>query len=286
MSLMSLLIILLMAISCRENPEKKESKTKVGLFSYGQSNLLIHIQPNEHLFFCGKHFQIGFEFFKKTAEHIGRNHYYDYSTSEDCPQDLNIHSIQFMDGFDPNVLSKFPRTDKSWANCKGNRRGYAASSYHWPDLKNRKIVFMCRTLSDSKFKNTLLHELGHLWGLCDQYDSGLGKDFVHHERCKHRSKLISDTVMIRSDSAPGMVDNFHADDIIGIRLMACRKYPVSFGFFSGKIGKEAVESNKKWREVLGDNTYANWQTPRFKEVLKEMKEAQRSTNDLFFEECG
>lgn len=110
-------------------------------------------------------------------------------------------------------------------------------------LKNPFKIFFIEMCHDKvKLNLTMLHETGHMMGLCDQYDAE-GADVGFHEKCdpEFRSSVAGVSIMNRMGAM--RPTHLTEDDILGIRMLACRR---------------DVESNDDWLRSMDNSFLQSW----------------------------
>lgn len=202
------------------------SKTKYG-FVEKQSYLFINIKPGETIRVCGDtHFNLVEKSIQKWGEAIHRS----FKVEESCD--------------DPHVRMHGYEDDETKEICEEN------------GLHNRMAVqyndrpdFWDCDKSPNLVPFSVLHEVGHLFGMCDQYDAGL-------VGCKMYRQPADGSVM-RSATTLDLMP----DDILGIRVLACMtNYP----------------ANAEWAKNLSVKM-AQWP-----DVAKEIKAFEKHTDEYEF----
>ena len=110
---------------------------------------------------------------------------------------------------------------------------------------------------DNEVYTTILHELGHSFGLCDQYSTsqGIFTDKSFHENCSPliRSKTAEESIM----NGGGEKAELTPDDTLGIRILSCL---------------EENSVNKIWAQKI-PHVYEEWKKdPLFQKEIKRLQE--------------
>ena len=115
-------------------------------------------------------------------------------------------SCQYRYYYDASLYVKF-------AACSPNVVGYRSQ---W---NNHHDITICNAATQSNWQKVMTHEIGHGFGLCDQYAAGNAGQIVFHANCGWpRSTTSARSVM------GGLYDGSPAqltpDDIAGIRALS------------------------------------------------------------------
>lgn len=229
-----IICLILLVTSCNNN--KSNSSLNWGHIDYKEDNveierLLMSVLPNETLEVCGvrdaesKHIKIAEKSILTWAAAINREKFIKFKP---CHIDLNENeSINVEEDF-PNIIQ---------VDVNNNRSGGYAF------LSQRKIEIGGDYEPPGDYKFTILHEIGHLWGLCDQYwletlpgNEGAG---THVTNCdiKHSSLDENGNIKIEHNSIMGGGSNDHLtnDDITSITKLSSR---------------DDIPANKIWKEFF------------------------------------
>ncbi|MGE0173956.1 MAG: hypothetical protein AB7T49_14260 [Oligoflexales bacterium] len=189
MKLMRVIFFFILIVqSCKTSNNSSEPK-----WGYVESDLQPHIlirQPGgTEIRVCGAHFSEISWAIKKWASAIGRTFIYNESCSN------------------PTIRS-YGR-EESFAQSECGKSGLEGRAFARPTAVPMQVVD-CGF--DGDIRLALLHEVGHLWGLCDQYPGEI-------DHCTFSTEPDPDSVM-----ASGQSDSLTSDDIDGIRSLA-QKFP-------------------------------------------------------------
>jgi hypothetical protein len=101
--------------------------------------------------------------------------------------------------------------------------------------------------------------------MCDQYandDIGMGM----HKTCSDRYRSVKATTSVMNSGDNGLT-SLSSDDLMGIRIMACRK---------------DIAANQTWATVLGSKIYQSWKIGN--EIVRINTSA--GGGNLFLSECS
>ncbi|MGE0173407.1 MAG: hypothetical protein AB7T49_11490 [Oligoflexales bacterium] len=135
-------------------------------------------------------------------------------------------------------------------------------------------IFMVKQCSELSIAS-ILHETGHMWGLCDQYDDNTNAPGMHsHCSPRVRSAAVTGDTVMMSDVPGRVITRLFPDDIMGIRTLACLKNV----------------TNEKWMPAIGGHANEAWlQTNGGKSTVEKWEgvfaETARIGADLFLPEC-
>ena len=219
----TMLCLLMIAFSsCGETTENDASNLKWGHLPKLQG-ALIQLPPNSEINVCGLHSEITASYVKSWAQIIGRDKHLRINSSEECtvsPGGTNLI-----------VGHKDSDPDSKLADC---RPGDGAVAF----TKKQKIV-LCQSVGvmvgnidfDQSLMNRILfHEVGHLWGLCDQNAGAVNCD------PKNRSDYFSTNSLMGYELPVNLLTD---DDITGITELSKRK---------------DIWANSTWAEYLNNQT--------------------------------
>lgn len=83
---------------------------------------------------------------------------------------------------------------------------------------NHHVVAICQAAQTNVWRWVMLHEIGHAFGLCDQYNPGNARQIVFHPNCGWpRSRAPARSVM--GGLYAGSPSELTQDDIDGIRFL-------------------------------------------------------------------
>jgi hypothetical protein len=115
--------------------------------------------------------------------------------------------------------------NRSAAACRQAYPSYTPGAFSRTTTTGGQI-YICHPNTDRMIFQTLLHEFGHNWGMCDQYQGGAACDVYH------RTTYLSQHKSVMGCS---YADHLEQDDLAGIRYMANR---------------QDIPVNKIWSEAL------------------------------------
>jgi hypothetical protein len=218
--------------SCADKPS--ESEPYWGHLNYSPNAWIANIGPQSTISTCGNYADEGAESIKIWAAAIGRASDLKIQTTSCEPQAyLSPSSANHQYEFRTAVTS-FEQT-----YCKENILAFASAEM--------RLVVVCRP--DVNLKGVMLHEVGHLWGMCDQYPirlSSTGEPLGDNCDPVHRtSERQGDSVM----GAGGLYSELTATDAEGIKALSLRT---------------DIPANKEWRDYLSsqDSTESSQSGPK------------------------
>jgi hypothetical protein len=187
-------VFTLLIVGCKAQEEGEDSSLKWGHLSYASSAMLANVLPNETISLCGTYQGETREAIELWAAQIGRKGHLKFDMNCGPGKRINVNTISQAQmcaiyGMGPTCTVR--------GSAGGNSIQLVAG---YP-----------------KNKGALLHEVGHLWGLCDQY--GNPSPSANNCDALHRSAIRSN-----GTSSMGATFRFElaADDITGIRQLAAR----------------------------------------------------------------
>ncbi|MCX6123662.1 MAG: hypothetical protein NTV34_02770 [Proteobacteria bacterium] len=210
-----------------------KSRPSEGILKYGANDeilgtrsVLLKAGPTDSIIVCGKYAKEVGKAINDWASQIGRSAILKIQTQ--CPNSVTNFAYVVETG--DNETS-----DDAAAYCKTHKTVLAYATYldygfagKWYSINN------CNGLSNImafKWKVTIAHEAGHLWGMCDQYQPGnLINGVGMHETCSSafRSRLAELSVMNAGGVLNESSDFISKDvvlmphDAVALRLLACR----------------------------------------------------------------
>lgn len=231
-----LLIFSLFLLACKKQPIET-SDTKWGVLGEATPEndyhkFLINIPPNSKIAICGRFMSGVNHAFKEWATHLGRLQNINISLYRDCSKvaEGGYHTIIESYNMDSSTLPLLSEKDMEFVQkgCsrtdeEGGIAMFASFSTH---KKPRHIIAACR--ADKVSEHKMMHEMGHAWGLCDQYriEDGKVKNHFHHDNC---SKILISEINypgVMAAIPPRVLGQVvthptHAEDVVGIRVLAC-----------------------------------------------------------------
>jgi hypothetical protein len=172
-----------------ETDAQSESDRAIERYKYGfiqdSRHLLIYKKDGSTIRLCGKDQDILGRVINTWAKALGRH----YNIVSDCDKP----DINFFDSEDPYAIKMCKQFDLE-------KRGYAE-----PTIYPQKIVD-CHAWNSGEL--LLTHEVGHLFGLCDQYKDSIGN-------CLFTTAAVKGSVMNGCDR-----NTLSPDDVIGIQTLA------------------------------------------------------------------
>jgi len=191
------IIGVLLLFSCGSD-KAPTSKTSWGHLDYARSALLLKVPPNGDLGICGPYRAEVTTAIQTWAEVIGRRHYISFDAN--CDRALHIKTEAWSQA---QICRQFNLP----SNC--NIVGFAGGN----QLVLRKDF--------PRNNNLVLHEVGHFWGMCDQYaDSSQPGGWLsscsksYRSSARHPESIMGAATTGRTALTP--------DDIAGIKAMALR----------------------------------------------------------------
>lgn len=231
-----LLILSLLLLACKKQPIET-SETKWGILGEAApendyNKFLINIPPHSKIAICGRFMSGVNHAFKEWATHLNRLQYITISLYRDCSKinEADYHTIiesYQMDSTPLPLLSQrnleVAREGCSRTDEEGGIAMFAAFSTH---NKPRHIIAACRY--DKVTEHGTMHEMGHAWGLCDQYriDNGKVINHLHHDNCSdllrsehnYEGVMAADPPVKQGREVTNPTDD---EDVVGIRVLAC-----------------------------------------------------------------
>jgi hypothetical protein len=246
-----LTVCLIFLFSCKDNitSEAKYGSLDNDLLNGSFRNVVIKAMPSSTIAVCGKQAKILSQALQIWASAIGRTTLsFKYQLScTPSPKFPGLYGTIATFAYDD------PRTTcRSIAAARTEAGGADSTLFKF---------FACVSSLPTK---TYLHEAGHIWGMCDQYvnqDIGTGM----HKTCSNLYRSVKATTSVMNSGDNGLT-SLSVDDIMGIRIMACRK---------------DIEANQAWASALGPQVYQNWNLAA--EISRLNNVAGR---DLFLKECA
>lgn len=171
---------------------------------------LIELPPNSTITTCGYKSDLIAESVRVWAKSIGRDAYLNINSN------CQASGARLIRGISPT------ESDPS-SMCSGNVAAYTNGQY----------IKFCKEYSQDLMINISLHEVGHGWGLCDQYDDGMNCDPEHRGPTDPRSVM---------GAAQGNLE-LTADDIEGIKALSER---------------EDIPANAVWKRFLVDPSFPSF----------------------------
>jgi hypothetical protein len=186
-----LFVCLVFCISCKHTANTEGASSLHWGFSKPHKNYFVLKPHNSMIKICGSQAtQIG-EAINDWARHIRRK----FRIVETC-EGHHISSYSFRDDFSKELCEKY--------NLQG--RAFAQPT------KSPMRIVNCR---DSALKpSAILHEVGHLFGLCDQYSPQIDK-CIQSTDAAHNSLMRSSYTF----------DSIQSDDSEGLRVLATKNLP-------------------------------------------------------------
>lgn len=203
-------------VACKQRRETG-SEVKWGHLKHLNENTeLIYLPPGSSIAVCGRAAPMVKKLVANWARTIGRD---TLLTLKDC----NTSATKVLTIYEHESPHAQQRCRHFYPN--GGAGGFR---------EGNDLVF-CVAFTDLKFEQALLHELGHSWGLCDQYTS----DLANSDNCSavHSGPKDPNSAM----GAYKAVD-ITADDIEGMKALAARS---------------DIPANAKWQEALAQAPAAN-----------------------------
>lgn len=105
-------------------------------------------------------------------------------------------------------------------------------------------------------KAIMLHEVGHSFGLCDQYPSRPGQPWISfHDNCRSYMKSTNANYSIMNGGSSRASETLTEDDIVALRLFSCRT---------------DIPANQVWLAQLGVSVNS-WRTPLFNREMARLE---------------
>jgi hypothetical protein len=177
-----LLGIIFAAISCGKSQEEDKSDLKWGIFRqtwHVNNTGLLSLPPNSKICVRGYMAKETVAAIKQWSDAVGRTTY--LPANVDC-----------VDG-KRNIEIRGPRDSA----CQGGIAG---------DTNTVDRIRVCQQFPAPVLQHVLLHEVGHMWGLCDQYGGG--------QECQ-QGRVNPNTIM----GAASGITRLTPDDIEGIKFV-------------------------------------------------------------------
>lgn len=262
--------------ACKQKGDQPAATSELDYGGLPVDRRLIGLEPGALIILCGSLGQKLQEKIQAWGDLIGRN--FKYQLDPECNKEGRPQRLIVTRNWDeegelvtrqcPEILENSP--DATTCNINGGYFSPGAGCLAKP--VNAKVVLMSNVPENLKKNYTvdfylhvevcykyptvdasLLHEGGHMWGLCDQYsyDEATKKTerIAMHHYCDqvYRSEAAAPSIMnLSSDVRP---THLTIDDTTGIRVMACRKDIPANAVWLQQLGAKAWTWN--WRQ-LGD----------------------------------
>jgi hypothetical protein len=259
----TLALLLLTLSACKTNGGMQESQSKYGHLDsiLERYDHLIDVPPNVKIEICGYFADKIERAVREWAAAIDREEHLTFVRNDVCGPKA-ADTVARVSGYEPSPeqLSAF---------CK-----YAVAAATPFDGFDFRIGF-CTThkFSDDIWRKVLLHEVGHSWGMCDQYGEvgadGSANKIGMHPRCSpiFRSEKATASIMSATKEATTLTP----DDTLGIRILACR---------NDQKRTRGWNANLEWTKVVGEKMRA-WEG-----IQKETSRINtKAGEDLFLREC-
>lgn len=181
-------LTILIFFACRK-PQEEVSELKWGHLKtsqYDPSLWLISAPPHSVIEACGEQQNHAVGAMQKWAAAIGRSNYLKFVT---C-------------GSDPKATIKVTVQTSS---CSGTA---------WADPPSRTI-HLCSSANTIAMDQLLLHETGHIWGMCDQYEAGLSFCDTGHMTSQLPAKAVMKWYEqdLQQDDIDGLTNLINRSDI-------------------------------------------------------------------------
>ncbi|MGE0171941.1 MAG: hypothetical protein AB7T49_04115 [Oligoflexales bacterium] len=242
------LVIVLSLLSCKS---RQSSNVKYGALKEGvapSSAWLMKIPPGGEINACGNRREVIERSLKRWAQVIGRDKNLKIGNNEKC---------SFPIASDYGQIEGIAHNDPRPTVCRTGD-GAVSKSYFGTLWETR----FCSEIDGEEENYAVLHEVGHAWGMCDQYDK-TGTAIGMHPTCDpgYSSQQAVDSVMSGARTSTDLTP----DDILGLRILACRA---------------DISANVKWAEKL-KSEILTW------EGVKEeaIRLTQAAGRDLFIPIC-
>jgi hypothetical protein len=237
-------------LSCKS---RSNSETKYGALSEYQipkDHWLVGVPPGGTILVCGQQTKSILDAVKTWARTLGREEKINFKESSDCNESVPAGSakIQTYDGL---------------VGPHGTCPNFAAAATYNDPSPFGFTIQICNPIRGSDV-HAMLHEVGHTFGLCDQYGaisaSGAYERVGMHPTCDSTYNSIEATSSIMS--ADYSVLELSADDILGIRILGCRA---------------DIPGNLEWEQVAVE---------KIAEVKTEVKRLnEKAGKNLFLPSC-
>ncbi len=202
MHLRLVLTTIFLLFACR-NPSEEGSELKWGHLKttqYDPAIWLISAPPNSVIEVCGEQQTHAVAGLKKWAAAIGRSAYLTFVTCDADPKATITVTVKT-------------------SSCGGTA---------WADPASL-TVHLCSEANTIPIAQLLLHETGHLWGMCDQYQEGLSFCDTGHMSAQMPTKAVM----------KWYEDNLQQDDIDGLTNL---------------VNRPDIAANKVWKDFLASQT--------------------------------
>jgi hypothetical protein len=191
-------VFVMLSMGCKSRSHN-QSKLLHGHLDRDDTDWLIQVLPDQHLTICGDHTELGLEAAKKWAVPIKRDTLIKFSSNCDPNADHKVWILAFNGKY----------ADEAKAECQQYDFRF---NFALPDARR---IYLCVERSVG-WSNVLLHEFGHLWGMCDQYKPREG----HTTNCDPNnatSQQVAESVMANTSYT-----ELQEDDRMGIMAAALR----------------------------------------------------------------
>lgn len=249
-----------MLLACKKQPIET-SETKWGVLGEATpennyNDFLINIPPHSEIAICGALRNEVMEAFREWSNVLNRTKYLNLSLHKSCE---SIDSSRFdgvIASFDWEVSQPRIMNERSYKaiteGCKNTDQEGGLAMFQ--QLSNHvkpwwHIIGTCRM--DKVTKHRTVHEMGHAWGLCDQYtiENDMVINHRHHENCNQVLRSLENYQGIMAARPPRVLGTIvesptEYEDILGIRVLACLESESAMKWAT--LNKEAM---KTWRGV-------------------------------------
>lgn len=210
-----IVVCALVLVGCGPSTDDGSSELKWGHLptSAGSGNWLTNVGPQDEIELCGSDTSYLEVAVRRWAEPLGRAKYLKVVP---CGKGTRVKSkIKFA-------------TEQSVYPC--DQRGVQGATD-----PNSGTMNICKNLQ-APIKYVIVHETGHMWGMCDMYAGG-------ESRCDSKHKTVVDNTAIMGNGSVGDDPALTKDDIEGIKAMGNRS--------------EFASVNKAWADFLANNPDSN-----------------------------
>jgi len=207
-------------VACNNAPSNQASELKWGHLK-PSSNHLIHLPDHSEIRVCGSHYEMIKEAINTWAAIINRNFKVKYSCT-------NAHIYSYG-------------SHQSHTQKKCELYNYENRMFVYDELHPQEL-YDCDK-KPSRLRPSILHEVGHLFGLCDQYPGQI-------EKCA--TSTAPDHQSIMKDTYGN--NSLGIDDITGIRALA-KKYSGETDRFDLLEGSYRNDRGTIWHLSI-DKTYS------------------------------
>jgi hypothetical protein len=221
--------------SCHAGTGEQDSKVNWGHMGNVRQTF-IALPPYSHISTCGYRKEFAKEAVLRWAAVIGRDKY--LTIDDSCTR--GAHRATFHG----------PDEAQRTGECQGGVMGFTDT------VSN---VYICYDVKENMLQNIYLHEVGHMWGMCDQYTDGLWN-------CARLNNQNKRSMMGGADGKTELTP----DDIAGMQALAARKDVPNYSAWQKVLAGEAAapapsdasgeanvpsEPNSGTRCGNGDNKY-------------------------------